>query len=464
MLFHSYPFLFVFLPGTLLLYWVLCHLHFVLAARILLLGCSLLFYAWWNPLQLPLLLGSMAVNYAIGHKLRKQEPAPPSRRKQWLIAGIAFNVGLLGLFKYAAFTAMTWNSLIPWKLPVFSLALPLAISFFTFQQIAYLVDTYRGDIKHYGPVVYGLFVTFFPHLIAGPLVHHKEMMPQFAGLRTKVLQYRNMACGLFVFVLGLVKKVLIADTFATWATAGFDHTSSLSFGQAWLASLSYTMQIYFDFSGYTDMAVGAALMFNIKLPSNFLSPYKSLSVTEFWRRWHITLSRWLFAYVYVPLGGSKQEEWRTYVNLFIVFLLSGLWHGAGWTFVLWGALHGGAVAIHRGWRRLGLTMGKRLAWILTFLFVNAAWVLFRAKSWADAEKVLKGMIGQGTGAANGTGIGFATFLWVVGSLLVVTLARNSVERQSSFRPDARTAIALAILFAVITLSFHRMSEFLYYNF
>lgn len=463
MLFHSYPFLFAFLPGTLLLYWTLCRLHLVSAARMLLLVCSLLFYAWWNPLQLPLLLGSMAVNYAIGHQLRKRESLPRIR-KRWLIAGIAFNVALLGLFKYAAFAAATWNSLIPWQLPVVSLALPLAISFFTFQQIACLVDTYRGDIEHHGPVVYGLFVTFFPHLIAGPLVHHREMMPQFAGLRTKVLQYRSIACGLFVFVLGLVKKALIADTFAKWAAAGFDHAASLSFGQAWLTSLSYTMQLYFDFSGYTDMAVGAALLFNIKLPNNFLSPYKSLSVAEFWRRWHVTLSRWLFAYVYVPLGGSQKGERRTCVNLFAVFLLSGLWHGAGWTFVLWGAVHGAAIVIHRLWRKSGFRIGKPLAWLLTFMFVNAAWVLFRARSWTDAVKVYKGMIGQGTGAGEATGIGFTAFLWVVCALLAVTTARSSVERQTSFRPDVRVAVALAALFVFITLGFHRMSEFLYYNF
>lgn len=463
MLFHSYSFLFGFLPGMLLLYWTLCRLHFVKAATVSLLAGSLFFYAWWNPLYAPLLIGSLAVNYAIGSRLRSRDAPAPSR-KRWLILGILFNVSLLGAFKYSAFLVTTWNDVLPWQLPAVTLVLPLAISFFTFQQIAYLVDTYRGEIDHYGPVVYGLFVTFFPHLIAGPLVHHKEMMPQFAGLRAKVLHWRNMACGIFVFVLGLAKKVLIADTFAKWATAGFDHAATLSFDQAWLASLSYTMQLYFDFSGYTDMAVGAALMFNIKLPNNFLSPYKSLSIAEFWRRWHITLSRWLFAYVYVPLGGSRKGERRTYINLFVVFLLSGLWHGAGWTFVLWGALHGTAIVVHRLWRRFGLSMAKPFAWLLTFLFVNAAWVVFRARNWSDAEKVLKAMIGQSNGAAAGTGIGFTTVLWVFVFVLVVTTAKNSVERQASFRPDVRTAVATAALFAYIALSFHQMSEFLYYNF
>jgi D-alanyl-lipoteichoic acid acyltransferase DltB (MBOAT superfamily) len=272
-----------------------------------------------------------------------------------------------------------------------NLALPLAISFYTFQQIAYLVDSYRNETKSYNFLNYAVFVTFFPQLIAGPIVHHAEMMPQFANLKNKIKNYYNIALGLFIFSIGLFKKVIIADTFAVYATQGFDVAEKLNMLEAWITSLSYTFQLYFDFSGYTDMAIGVALLFNIKLPMNFFSPYKAKNIQDFWKRWHITLSRFLKDYIYIPLGGNRKTSIRTYTNLFTTFVLGGIWHGAGWTFVFWGILHGLALVVHRLWKKLGFKMNVVLAWFITFNFINIAWVFFRAVNFESAIKVLKGM-------------------------------------------------------------------------
>ena len=260
----------------------------------------------------------------------------PLGRKQTFVLGVVFDLGLLGFFKYADFFVTNFNGLFGASFGLPGIVLPLAISFFTFQQIAYLADCYRQETKEYDFLNYALFVTFFPQLIAGPIVHHKEMMPQFYARRNWLKDYNNISLGLFIFSLGIVKKVLIADTFAKWATAGFDYSATLHFLEAWAASLSYTFQIYFDFSGYTDMAIGAALLFNIRLPINFNSPYKALDIQDFWRRWHMTLSRFLRDYLYIPLGGNRKGVPRTYLNIFITFLFGGLWHGASWMFVIWG--------------------------------------------------------------------------------------------------------------------------------
>jgi D-alanyl-lipoteichoic acid acyltransferase DltB (MBOAT superfamily) len=335
----------------------------------------------------------MVFNYVIGTSLTKDEEHKKVSKKQLLTIGIIGNVGLLGYFKYADFIISNVNFVVGSDIPLLRLALPLAISFFTFQQIAYLVDSYRGETKEYDFLNYGVFVTFFPQLIAGPIVHHKEMMPQFANVRNKVINYKNIALGLFIFSLGLFKKVVIADTFAVWATNGFDKAEVLTFFEAWATSLSYTFQLYFDFSGYTDMAIGAALLFNIKLPINFNSPYKATNIQDFWRRWHITLSRFLRDYIYIPLGGNRKGNFRTYNNLMATFVIGGLWHGAGWAFVLWGFLHGFALVVHRIWNSLGFRLNTVVGWIITFNFVNMAWVFFRAKEWDDAIKVLKGMFG-----------------------------------------------------------------------
>ena len=391
MLFNSYEFIFLFLPLSFFIYFFLLEKRLVIGAKGFLVFTSLFFYSWWNIAYLPIILSSMLFNYVIGNSLNENFKKVQINKKTLLGLGVVANLSLLGYFKYTDFLLENFNLAFDVSVPLLHLALPLAISFFTFQQIAYLVDSYRGETAEYDFLNYALFVTFFPQLIAGPIVHHAEMMPQFASRWNLVKNYKNIAMGLFIFSIGLFKKVVIADTFAVYATVGFDTATTLSLFQAWATSLSYTFQLYFDFSGYTDMAIGAALLFNIKLPINFNSPYKALDIQDFWRRWHITLSRFLRDYIYIPLGGNRKGTFRTYNNLLATFILGGIWHGAGWTFVFWGFLHGMALVVHRLWKQLGFNMPKVLAWFITFNFINVAWVFFRAKEWEDALKVLSGM-------------------------------------------------------------------------
>ncbi len=486
MLFNSYVFIFAFLPITFLIYFYLNKKHLTEASKGFLVFSSLFFYSWWNIVYLPLILASMLFNYILGRQLTKIIYNNYKIKKTLLIVGIVANLALLGYFKYADFFITNFNMVLNSNIPPLNLALPLAISFFTFQQIAYLVDSYRGETHEYDFLNYTVFVAFFPQLIAGPIVHHKEMMPQFANIRNKVKNYRNIALGLFIFSIGLFKKVVIADTFAIWATNGFDVAEKLNLIEAWITSLSYTFQLYFDFSGYTDMAIGAALLFNIKLPMNFNSPYKATSIQDFWRRWHITLSRFLKDYVYIPLGGNRKGEIRTYTNLFLTFLLGGIWHGAGWTFVFWGALHGIALVINRVWHELGFKMNTILAWFITFNFINIGWVFFRAKEFEDALKVLKGMIGI-TGInlpvafssklsfLSQYGIEFGNFMietggnkytpiWLISGMVLVLAFKNSMELVNTFKISYKTVWFSGILFVVGILSMNKVSEFLYFNF
>ena len=484
MLFNSYEFIFLFLPVTFFVYFYLNHLRLTEASKAFLVVASLFFYAWWNVDYLPLILLSMVVNYAIGrelanHKQRNRRYNP----KVLLTVGVTFNLGLLGYFKYADFFIENINRLGA-DLPLLHLALPLAISFYTFQQIAYLVDSYRGQTQEYDFLNYAVFVTFFPQLIAGPIVHHAEMMPQFAKLRNKVKNPANIALGLFIFFMGLFKKVVIADTFAQWATQGFDVAKSLNMTEAWVTSLSYTFQLYFDFSGYTDMAIGAALLFNIRLPMNFYSPYKAVNIQDFWRRWHITLSHFLRDYLYIPLGGNRKGRFRTYLNLFVTFLLGGIWHGAGWTFVAWGALHGAALVIHRIWRDLKLKMPKLLGWFITFNFINFAWVFFRAKNFDDALKVIKGMFGgfpilddslkDPLGFLEHFGMHFGHWTkifaheshmgwWLLGGFVVTLLLPNSMQLKDRFKTNWFYLLWTLLAFTAVFL-LYRKSEFIYFNF
>jgi D-alanyl-lipoteichoic acid acyltransferase DltB (MBOAT superfamily) len=430
----------------------------------------LFFYSWWNIVYLPLILSSILFNYIIGTTLSKSSEDnkiglnKTFSKKSILTFGIVCNVALLGYFKYTNFFLENFNGIFGSNIPLQHIILPLGISFFTFTQIAFLVDAYRNEVKEYDLVRYMLFVTYFPHLLAGPILHHKEMMPQFANLKNSVINYRNVAVGLFIFSIGLFKKVVIADTFAVWANAGFDTATTLNLIEAWATSLSYTFQLYFDFSGYTDMAIGVSLMFNIKLPINFNSPYKALNIQDFWRRWHMTLSRFLRDYIYIPLGGNKKSPSRTYVNLLVTFVIGGLWHGAGWTFIFWGFLHGMALIIHRVWSTLGFKMWTWLAWFITFNFVNVAWVFFRAKEWDDAVRVLKGMIGVcGLGIKS---IVIYKFL-IVGLffiLLVSLFTKNSIEQVKNFKTDIKTVVFISLLFSISMIFLTRVSEFLYFNF
>jgi len=483
MLFNSYEFILLFLPLSLIIYFYLNGKRLTLAAKTWLVFASLLFYSWWNIRYLPLILGSIIFNYAVGSSLPLLDG---SGKKALLVFGTVMNIAFLGYFKYTDFFISNMNYLAGSQIGLQRIILPLGISFFTFTQIAFLVDSYRKLTKEYNFLNYSLFVTFFPHLLAGPIIHHKEMMPQFDNRRNKVLNYRNLSIGLFLFFLGLSKKVLIADTFAVYANSGFKVAGSLALIEAWVASLSYTLQLYFDFSGYTDMALGSALMFNIKLPINFNSPYKALDVQDFWRRWHITLSRFLRDYIYIPLGGNRAAEPLVLFNLMVTFLIGGLWHGAGWTFVFWGFLHGLAIVVHRLWKRGGMAMPKALAWFLTFNFINLAWVFFRANSWGDAINLLKGMAGMNgvilpkqfagaLGALTKHGVEFGNYMLNIHAGMEAILAvaffllfslklRNSNEYVERFRPDIKTAAFVCVLAIYSIGSMNKITEFLYFNF
>ncbi|MBP7227134.1 MAG: MBOAT family protein [Aliarcobacter sp.] len=470
MLFNSYEFIFVFLPITFFIYFYLNSKRLTTASKAFLVFSSLFFYSWWNIAYLPLILISMLFNYVIGNSLntKKEENKKSFSKKSILIFGIVANLSLLGYFKYADFFIENFNIVAQTNINLFNLLLPLAISFFTFQQIAYLVDSYRQETKEYDFLNYALFVTFFPQLIAGPIVHHSEMMPQFANKWNAVKKYKNIALGLFIFSIGLFKKVVIADTFAVWASAGFDTATTLNLFEAWATSLSYTFQLYFDFSGYTDMAIGIALLFNIKLPINFNSPYKARNIQDFWRRWHITLSRFLRDYVYIPLGGNKISSFRTYSNLLATFVIGGLWHGAGWTFIFWGFLHGMALVIHRAWSNLGFKMWTWLAWLITFNFVNVAWVFFRAKEWDDAVRVLGAMFSLDNvvialSLENISGDLF-TILWIIAGFILVLFFKNTVEKAKELKINYKTLFFTLFCLLAALLSVNKVSEFLYFNF
>lgn len=426
----------------------------------------------------------MAFNFCVGKLLEKQDLQSGRAKQALLLFGICVNLGLLGYFKYSDFLIRNYNMVFNDHIALLELTLPLAISFFTFQQIIYLVDTYRGMIRDVDLVSYSLFVSFFPQLIAGPIVHHSETVPQFKDINKSTFNSENVSHGLLFLTIGLFKKVIIADQFAIWANAGFDNSHTLYFFEAWLTSLSYTFQLYFDFSGYADMAIGIALMFNIKLPLNFDSPYKSLDIQQFWRRWHMTLSRFLRDYVYIPLGGNRGSEKKVKINLMITFTLGGLWHGAGWTFILWGVLHGIALVLHRIWQKVPYKLNQYFAWFITFNFVNIAWVLFRASEFSEALKVLKGMF-----LMNGINLpayfktelsdfsffkftnflaqingNKSTFLWVLMGLIVVTILPNSNEIKERFEPNRKWLILLCTAFLVSIMSLNKPTEFLYFNF
>jgi D-alanyl-lipoteichoic acid acyltransferase DltB (MBOAT superfamily) len=496
MLFSSYAFLFQFLPAV--------ALAFAVARRYsprcgiwVLAFASLIFYGAWKPVYLVLLLASIGVNFWLGLKMED-----PLRRRSFGTLGVAANLGLLCYFKYTNFLFDSFTALSGAPLPFVNVVLPLGISFFTFQQIAYLVDVMRGAKVERDIVSYTLFVSFFPHLIAGPLVHHAEMIPQFKRARSgrsAVLAARGLA----IFAAGLFKKVVIADNLAQFVTPVFAHLDAgggVSTEWAWLSTLAYTLQIYFDFSGYSDMAIGLALLFGIRLPVNFRSPYKATSIIEFWRRWHITLSRFLRDYLYIPLGGNRLGEQRRYQNLLVTMLLGGLWHGAAWNFVIWGGLHGLYLCINHLWRAWrgdapASMPAKAFCWALTFFAVVIAWVFFRARTAAGAWQMLGSLFGfaAGSSAYASPGIlrvmdlpilvGEGSLLLIGGGIVALALAlalgppnvpqlfryreyRRAPERRAfvRWRPTAAWALFTALAFAISLFGMWQRLEFLYFQF
>ncbi|MAO55037.1 MAG: membrane-bound O-acyltransferase family protein [Rhodospirillaceae bacterium] len=495
MLFNSYAFILVFLPAVLVGFYLLSRGGNRTALLGFLIFASLFFYGWWNPRFLTLIIGSILVNFWIAGRITQGGDAGG---RAWMWAGITANLGLLGYFKYAGFFVANLEAVLDadWQIP--TIVLPLAISFFTFQQITYLVDTRRGLVPHHRFSEYCLFVTFFPQLIAGPIVHHREMMPQFADPGRFRFDWDNLALGLSVFFVGLFKKVVIADTMAGFATPVFaaaEAGAPIGLIDGWGGALAYTFQLYFDFSGYTDMAIGLALMFGIRLPLNFYSPYKATSIIDFWHRWHMTLSRFLRDYLYIPLGGNRRGRVRRHVNLMVTMVLGGLWHGAGWTFVAWGALHGAYLVLNNLWRALADRTGVPIpggAWtarVLTFLAVVVAWVLFRADTMAGAGEILAGMAG-----ANGTRLPHLTaeikwreaYTQIAGLMAIVWLLPNTAQIFRDHHPTlpperplpdltprrlvvgwrpVRAWAYLAAFVAVASLAnMSEISEFLYFRF
>lgn len=460
MLFNSYVFIIGFLPLTLILYYLSAKKFGSQCARCVLILASLFFYSWWDVRNLPILLGSILVNYILAGRIQQSEG---KGRKAWLTAGIVFDLGLLGYFKYTAFAVETVNSLLQTGFAVPHIVLPLGISFFTFTQIAYLVDSYRGEVKGYTKSGYFLFVTIFPHLIAGPILYHKDMIPQFMDEKNYHINYENMNRGIVWFTFGLAKKVLIADKLSLYVNEAFSQADSLSMLDAWMASFAYTLQLYFDFSGYSEMAIGLGLMLNFHLPLNFNSPYQSTSIIEFWRRWHMTLSGFLKNYLYIPLGGNRTGHHLR--NIMVTMLLAGLWHGAGWTFIFWGGLHGLCICINHLWRKSGYSLPKLAGWLVTFLAVNIAWVFFRAENFATAFSILNAMIGINAGIEL-TSIFNAKRIFLVISLIGACAFMPSINQLVSkfFRCNYKWAfLIIGILFYTMT-KFYQGGEFLYFQF
>lgn len=405
MLFNSYIFIFLFLPITVSIFYWLRKRYGTQSGVKFLIVASLFFYGWWNPIYLTLIIASVIINYYFGIRISSHRIANQTRAKTLLFTGISLNLSAIAFFKYSLFITGNLNFLFGLELGLGQILLPLAISFFTFQQIAYLVDCYETEDCETNFANYALFVTFFPQLIAGPIVHHKEMLPQFLDKALAKIDLRMICVGLTIFSIGLFKKTVLADKAALYATPVFraaETGDAITFIPAWTGALFYTMQLYFDFSGYCDMAIGAALLFGISLPLNFNSPYKALNIIDFWRRWHMTLSRFLREYLYIRLGGNRNGKLRRHVNLLTTMLIGGLWHGAGWTFVAWGGLHGLYLIVNHAWqssvskRRPKLaasTSYKFLSWVITFLCVVIAWVYFRAESFSGANSILSGMFG-----------------------------------------------------------------------
>ncbi len=494
MLFTTANFILLFLPITLIGFFVLGRRSHGAAAAWLF-AASVFFYGYWMPEFTLLLLGSIAVNFFIGRHIAEHVlGGDKARGKRWMIVGIVLNLVLLAYFKYANFFIDNLNAVLGFDWHIGRVILPIGISFYTFTQIAFLADAYQGKVRETNPIHYGLFVTYFPHLVAGPVLHHAQMMPQFADPAIYRPRVDRLIAGATIFAIGLFKKVVLADGIAPYADAVFKTSDAgLLAGtpEAWLGAVAYTLQLYFDFSGYSDMAIGLSYMFGVRLPFNFNSPYQARNISDFWRRWHISLSTFLRDYLYVPLGGNRHGEMRRQFNLAAPMLLGGLWHGAGWTFVVWGGLHGLYLMINHGWRalvgdaRLARLGTSRLygaaSWVLTLLAVVVAWVFFRAETFGGAGRVLQAMAGFGApGEVQvqlwNAGLSLhAGLLWcgVLGAVALFAPNSNRIgewllaalARPFSWRPAVAGATgALVMMLLIVNTARDSVSAFIYFNF
>ncbi|QHG91975.1 MBOAT family protein [Sulfurimonas sp. CVO] len=460
MLFNSYEFIFLFLPILFFGYFFLTSKRLIIASKVWLVLGSLFFYSWWNPIYLPLILGSMTFNYLVGKSLGYKATKP------MLTLGIVGNVVLLGYFKYADFFIENYNWVLGADANLLHLALPLAISYFTFQQIAFLVDSYRGETKEYNFLNYSMFITFFPQLLMGPIMHHKEIIPQFQERWKLVIRWENVSLGLFIFAIGLAKKTLLGDPLTDYAQNAFDHAQDLSMIEAWYAAVSYVLSYYFDLSGYADMAIGIGKMFNINIPLNFNSPYKARNFAEYWQRWHMTLSRFLSDYVYKSLGGNKRVAWVMYLNIMITFFVSGFWHGAGWTFVVWGLLNGIFVVMAHMMRKAKFEMNFYIAWGLMFLGVIITRVLFVSDNFSDAWYVTYTMFDISNLRFTHMPYADKWFQtpYIIVGLILALFFKNSIEISKDFKPNSIYLSYTVILLTASLFTFSKAKEFLYFQF
>ena len=506
MQFNSYIFILLFLPLAIIGYYGLNALGKEKLAKVYLLVMSLWFYDYFNVIYLVIICASIAVNYLLSKGMSLLDG---NRRKITLLFGIIFNVGLIFYFKYKNFFISNINEAFGTGFHLQKVILPLGISFFTFQQIAYIVDSYKGETKDYGFIEYALFVIFFPQLVEGPIVLHSEIIPQFRDKSKWKVDYDNLSKGLMMFARGLTKKVLIADAFGVAVEWGFSVASSTPLGEGaltiWeiiIVMLSYTFQIYFDFSGYSDMAIGLGLMFNIVLPANFNSPYKALSIIDFWKRWHMSLTRFLTKYIYIPLGGNRKGVWRTYLNIMIVFFVSGIWHGANWTFILWGLIHGAFQCINRAGKgiytkcigfaerlpvaKVWISLIQVVQWVVTFIIINVAWLLFRADSVGQFTQIMSrltvhnysirtellesfripkirylfALLGQNPSEM--FTLGLSTVVVMMTALFIVLILPNNGQCQ--YKKSKLNLVCTFVMMIICMISLSKVSTFLYFNF
>ncbi|MCR5178025.1 MAG: MBOAT family protein [Lachnospiraceae bacterium] len=466
MLFNSLFFILVFLPLCVAGYYLLMRAGKAWA-QIFLILMSLWFYGYFRPSYLPIIISSILVNYLIISLIIKDGRKTVAAACLFA-AGLIFNIGLIGYYKYSGFLVWNIDHFFDAGIPIPQIVLPLGISFFTFQQLSSLIDAWKGRLKRIDLREYALYVTFFPQLVAGPIVRHDELIPQFEDGTKDRPDAQAFLQGLMWFALGLAKKVLIADRFGEIVTAGFGDISVLTAADTWIVMLAYTMQIYFDFSGYSDMACGLASLFGFKLPQNFDSPYRALSLRDFWKRWHMTLTRFLTQYIYIPLGGNRKGMARTCINMMIVFLVSGIWHGANYTFILWGLLHGAVVVFDRLFEKQEAKIPAAVRWAGSFFVINILWLLFRADGIRDWVVLVRRLFSFGAGigisdaVAGALGEPWQAACLYVSALALCLLAPNNYKRKWSFHPAVVTAVAA--LFAICLISLNRVSVFLYFNF
>lgn len=483
MLFNSNIFIFLFLPIFIIGYWIVTRWNYRTSEKAWILVGSLVFYCWWDPKYFFLILGSISVNFLISHWiLTINQTSRINGRRALLLLGIGLNLSILGYYRYTDFFIDYTNRIFGLESSFLDLALPLAISFFTFQQIAYLIESYKGNTATESFLTYACFVTFFPQLIAGPIVYHSEMIPQFTGRRKPFPNFDRLSNGLFIFSIGLAMKSVIADSLSKYSDYGFQNAQNLSVFEAWLATFSFSLQIYFDFAGYSTMAIGLALLIGLKLPINFDRPYLSTGIQEFWRRWHITLGRFFRDYLYIPLGGNRSGYWRTCINVMTVFILGGFWHGAALTFILWGCLIGLGIVFQGYIQSFNVRINRWAAWISTLLFMNIVWVFFRATTLPKAFQMLKSMFGFNERTSNVNEYspsGFMDFVnlipgdSIIGPVLIVILGFIVALKLDttwngllikSFDVKKIIATIFLLVISILMLNWGDPREFIYFNF